>query len=126
MIANYLHILTFSRHRQSANLRALAQAAKQLELITFGAFMRVPRPSCPAKDNAPTGLVRFAKLFAVRCRRFRGRLNLHEECDWNGLIREILVRHRWRSTIGEQFLIKPSYVLLPKPVIGNSRCILIV
>ena len=56
MIANYLHILTFSRHGQRANLRPLAHAPKKLQLITFGPFIRVPGPGCPAKDNPPARL----------------------------------------------------------------------
>jgi hypothetical protein len=90
VIANYLHIPTFSRHGQRANLRPLAHAAKQPQLVTFGPFMRVPGPGFPAKDNPPARFARFQKLFTVRGGHFRGRLNLHQVCDWNGSIGEIL------------------------------------
>ena len=83
MIANYLDIPAFSRHRQCANLRALAHAAKQLEFVTFGSLVCVPQPGCPAKNNPPARSVRFTNLF-VGGERFRGRLNLHQECTWKG------------------------------------------
>ncbi len=110
MIAHHLHILTFNSHGQRANLRALAHAAKQLQFITFGPFMCVPRPSCPAKDNPPSRLERFAKLFTVSGDRFGGRLNLHQVCDWNVSVGELLDR---RHTIFRSAFSKPH--------IGNSR-----
>ena len=76
MVANHQYLLAFSRHGQCANLRPLAHAAKESQIIAFGPLIRVPGPSCPAKDNSPALLARFQKLFAVGWGHFRGRLTI--------------------------------------------------
>ena len=105
MVANHLHIRTFSRDGQRANLCPLAHAAKQRQRITFWPLIRVPGPGCLAKDNPPARLARLQKLLTVSGRRFRGMLNLHQVGDWSGSIGNI-------STNEKQFLSTEAGVIL--------------